>query len=296
MEGRKLSRQPAWHAYQDEVSTLLTQLGFATRTDERIQGARGNHAIDVTARATVAGVPQLWIIECKKWRRPVPKERVLTFIGIINDVGADRGLLFAESGFQAGAIRVAKNTNLTLTSLTDFQQNSEDELASIRIRSLEERAAALGQKFLSIWELDESDREAVLSRYVGPPDMLGRSAPITVMARLSQMREALEAARYGKWPVVYYALDDEHPMTVKHWDGLLFVIEETISTCERIFENMVNDSTAETDWKKLQSVELTELLDAIRIQAKEREDKRDFDGNRAEVRREDEGGAVEEEI
>jgi len=260
------------------VSGLLTQLGFATRTDERIQGARGTHDIDVTARATVAGIPQLWIIECKKWRRPVPKERALTFIGIVNDIGADRGLMFSESGFQAGAIRAAANTNITLTSLTDFHQNSVDELASIRIKSLEKRATALGQKFLAIWELEESDRDTVLSRYVGPPDMLGRPVPITVMARLSQIRDALESARYGKWPVVYYALDDEYPITVKHWDGLLVVVEETISTCERIYENMVSNGIAVADWKELQSPELTELLEAIRRPAKDQADKKNPDG------------------
>ena len=273
-----MTQRPAWRVYQDEVSGLLTQLGFATRTDERIQGARGTHDIDVTARATVAGIPQLWIIECKKWRRPVPKERALTFIGIVNDIGADRGLMFSESGFQAGAIRAAANTNITLTSLTDFHQNSVDELASIRIKSLEERATALGQKFLAIWELEESDRDTVLSRYVGPPDMLGRPVPITVMARLSQIRDALESARYGKWPVVYYALDDEYPITVKHWDGLLVVVEETISTCERIYENMVSNGIAVADWKELQSPELTELLEAIRRPAKDQADKKNPDG------------------
>jgi hypothetical protein len=50
----ELTQRPAWRVYQDEVSGLLTQLGFATKTDERIQGARGTHDIDVTARVTVA--------------------------------------------------------------------------------------------------------------------------------------------------------------------------------------------------------------------------------------------------
>jgi hypothetical protein len=97
--------------------------------------------------------------------------------------------MFSESGFQAGAIRAAANTNITLTSLTDVQQNSADELASIRIKALEERAAALGQRSLAIWDLEESDRDTVLSRHVAPPDMLGRPVPITVVARLSEMRD-----------------------------------------------------------------------------------------------------------
>lgn len=251
------------------MSGLFEKLGFATRTDEHLQGARGTHDIDVTARATVAGISQLWIIECKKWRRPVPKERALTFIGIVNDVGADRGLMFSESGFQAGAVRAATNTNITLTSLADFQQNSADELASIRIKALDERAAALGQRFLAIWELAEADRRAVLSRYVGPPDMLGRAVPIRVTSCLSQMREALESARYGRWPVNYFALDDENLITVKDWIGLLFVVEETIVTCERIYDHMMGKGSPVADWKELQSPELTELLHAIRRPAKD---------------------------
>jgi len=88
----------------------------------------------------------------------------------------------------------------------------------------------------------------------------------------------IESARYGKWPVVYYALDDEYPITVKHWDGLLVVVEETISTCERIYENMVSNGIAVADWKELQSPELTELLEAIRRPAKDQADKKNPDG------------------
>ena len=59
-----------------------------------------------------------------------------------------------------------------LTSMTDFQQNSPDELASAGIKALEETAVAPGQWPLAIWDLEESDRDTVLSSYVGPPDVL----------------------------------------------------------------------------------------------------------------------------
>ena len=99
-----MSAKPGWEEYQDTVAAFLSQLGFDVRVDETIRGARAEHKIDVTARMSVAGVEQCWLIECKSWKRRVPKERVLTFRGVVEDVGADRGLLFSESGFQAGAV------------------------------------------------------------------------------------------------------------------------------------------------------------------------------------------------
>jgi hypothetical protein len=120
-----------WKAYQEEVASYLEQLGFETATDEPIKGARASHNIDVTARTKSAGLSQLWVIECKLWRRPVPKERALTFLGIVSDIGADRGLIFSETGFQAAAIRATSRTNVTLTSLADFRESSAEELQSL---------------------------------------------------------------------------------------------------------------------------------------------------------------------
>lgn len=264
-----MAQTPDWQTYQDDVSEFLSQLGFATKTDERLQGSRGLHAIDVTAKMAIAGISQLWLIECKKWRRPIPKERVLTFLGIVNDVGADRGLMLSESGFQAGAVRATANTNVTLTSLADFRQNSAHEIASLRSRVLDERAATLGQSFLAIWDLSNADRERILSAYVGPPDMLGRAVPVALMARLEGVRDSLEAARFRRWPVSYFALDDDLPISVMDWEGLLFLAEETISTCMRIYEHMMGSDTSIAHWKELQSPELTDLLDQIRLPRKE---------------------------
>ena len=134
-----MAKIPEWKKYQNNVSELLSSLGFETDTDQTIDGARGRHGVDVTARMTIAGIPQLWVVECKLWKRPVPKERALTFLAIVQDVGADRGLLFSESGFQAGAVRAVANTNISLTSIPDFKANVSEELAEIRITTLDRR-------------------------------------------------------------------------------------------------------------------------------------------------------------
>jgi len=208
-----MSPNPGWQQYQNAVAAFLSQLGFNVRIDEPIQGARARHKLDVTARMSVAGVDQLWVIECKSWKRPVPKERVLTFLGIVDDVGADRGLLFSESGFQAGAVRAAQKTNVTLTGLADFEQNSSFEISSTKAKALDERIAKIMRDFAAVWDLPESERLATLAHYSGPPGfpMLADTphAVVGVTAPLSQMRQALEDARFGRWPVAYYPLDHE---------------------------------------------------------------------------------------
>ncbi len=260
---------PGWKQYQEDVAALLSEFGFIVTTDERISGARGEHAIDVAARMRVAGIDQLWVVECKDWKRAIPKERALTFLGIVADIGADRGLMFSESGFQAGAIRTVSRTNITLTNLEDFKQNSADELASLRIRSLDANIERLSQQYLSIWDLVAEDRAAILARYSGPSGMIGRPDPTAVQSRLSVLRHALEEARYSQWPVSYWPLDDDQPIFVENWDILKFLVEETLATCTRIFDHMMSPESQVDDWKELQSPRLTEVLERIRTPRRE---------------------------
>lgn len=258
------NREPDWKRYQSDVGELFSELGFSVSVEEKILGARGSHDIDVVARMKSAGVDQMWIIECKKWRRPVPKERILTFASIISDIGADRGLVFCESGFQAGAVRMSLNSNITLTSLSDFRQNTAEEIASIRVAKLKQKILELSNKYASVWDLEKNERERVQSRYVGPLAFGIDRIPV-VPARLSQMRDSLEMAQFGRWPVPYWPLDDKGTggINVKAWDGLFFMVEKTIETCSRLYENMMSLEPVIADWIVLQPKELTDLLKAV---------------------------------
>src|SRR5262249_38211470 len=66
---------------------------------------------------------QTWIVECKWWRRAVSKVHVAALANIVQDVGADRGILLTETGFQTGATRLASLSNITLTSLTEWKES-----------------------------------------------------------------------------------------------------------------------------------------------------------------------------
>lgn len=169
-----------------------------------------------------------------------------------------------------GALLAAQHTNISLTSLDRFEKDFPAEVASTRAKVLDERIATLAQAFAAIWDRPESERTAVFARYPGPPgfDLLADTAhaAVGVTARLSQMRQALENARYNRWPVAYYPLDhvDGELFDAKSWESLLFVIESTLITCQRIYAHMSTPGANLSDWKDLQPPELTELLDRIR--------------------------------
>lgn len=129
-----------WEQYQHRAAGLLRELGFSAEVDARLTEANGAfHAIDVAARRTIAGVDVLWIVECKYWKTPIPIGKVRELRGTVFDLGADRGLLMSESGFQSGAIRTARQKNITLTSLDDLRADAADEILATRVTAAEKR-------------------------------------------------------------------------------------------------------------------------------------------------------------
>lgn len=123
-----------WEQYQYRAAGLLRELSFSTEVNASLTEPNGAvHAIDVAARRTVAGVDLLWIVECKYWNRPVDMGAVRDLRTLVLDLGADRGLLMSESGFQSGAILTARQKNITLTGLDDLRANAADEILAARV-------------------------------------------------------------------------------------------------------------------------------------------------------------------
>lgn len=142
-----------WRQYEEDVAAFYRTLGLEAETQVKLQGARALHEVDVVVRFDVHGVAVTWVVECKDWTRAVPKERVLALDSIVKDVGADHGILVAESGFQAGAIQFAQQNNLTLTSLEVLRESSTAERFALTVRTYQERIIqiALAAKYLWTW-------------------------------------------------------------------------------------------------------------------------------------------------
>lgn len=139
-----------WRDYQEQAAKFFRSLGLEAETDVTIQGVRTKHDVDVLVKSHHAGFDVTWIVECKHWNSKVTKLHVLALREIVNDTGADRGILLAESGFQKGAIEAANLTNVQVTSLDDVEQSASNAINSMKLRDIFDRLIWCKEEYWNI--------------------------------------------------------------------------------------------------------------------------------------------------
>ncbi len=155
-----------WKDYQEEAAKFFRALGLTAETDVVLKGVRTDHAVDVLVSIDIAGFSVRWIVECKHWKEAVNKGHVFILRQIVTDIGADRGIILCEAGFQSGAIEAANLTNVRVSSLAEFESTSRDAIASARLPDLFDRVQACGLRY---WEIPKSIR----IKYGLRPDFFG---------------------------------------------------------------------------------------------------------------------------
>lgn len=144
-----------WQEYQEEVAAFFRSLGLDTTTNYSVQGVRTSHDIDVFVRSHQVGFDVNWIVECKHWSTPVTKLHVLGLREIVTDLGADRGILLCEAGFQSGALEAATLTNVHATSLAALRGTASAEFIAMRLRELFDRAENCRVRY---WDIPKGAR------------------------------------------------------------------------------------------------------------------------------------------
>lgn len=185
-----------WRDYQQATAEFFASLGYEATTDETVKGIRHKHNVDVVVRFSKHSFKCLWLIECKLWASPIPKEKVLAFQSIIEDVGADKGIILSEEGFQSGCFACANRTNILLSSLSELRQTHREDLHHAFVDSLLielERASSRARKLAPDVRLSEPDDkvQAWTSKF-----------PLELLGRISILEMALKRYRDGKLPVV----------------------------------------------------------------------------------------------
>jgi hypothetical protein len=192
-----MTSEPAWQRYQEEVADFFRSIGLRAETDVPVTGVRGKHDVDVLVRGERAGIHQAWIVECKRLNRAVSKDKVLTLAQIVQDVGADRGILVCEKGYQAGAVRMAAASNVSLASLADLRENAQHERAQIDARGTLSRLILLQ---------DQLSEQAIVKRSAGTtriayPRGVDVSEILALHARLGIAQSGLLRALAGAFPI-----------------------------------------------------------------------------------------------
>lgn len=145
----------AWKKYQEDAASYFRSLGLDASTDVTVDGVRTSHDIDVLVKSHHVGFDITWVVECKHWKTPVSKLHVLALREIVADVGADRGILLSEAGFQSGAREAANLTNVQVTSISEMRETASGSIYAMRLRELFDRVGICKDRY---WEIPKDER------------------------------------------------------------------------------------------------------------------------------------------
>ncbi|MFZ2630728.1 MAG: restriction endonuclease [Desulfosalsimonadaceae bacterium] len=149
-----------WREYQEKVAAFFRRQGCVVEVEKKVQGVRAKHEIDVYASFTRSGIKCTWIVECKLWKTKVPKEKVMALKSIVDDIGADRGIIVSEVGFQSGTLNAVRDSNITLvTSLDDFERTTST------VANLQHLSYISEEQGASIFKFPDGSRPQHLLKY-----------------------------------------------------------------------------------------------------------------------------------
>lgn len=86
---------------------------FSFKHRKNLSGVSGEYEFDGVVKLEIFGGAKIIIlIECKRYSRPIEREKLLSFYSKLQEVGAHKGMFFSTSGFQSGAIKYAKDKRI----------------------------------------------------------------------------------------------------------------------------------------------------------------------------------------
>ena len=102
-------------AFELQLRGLFEAHGYRAIHNVRLAGRSGaEHQIDVYAELELPLHLLRVIVEAKAYDQPVDKDALLKLQQIVDDLGADRGVLATTSSFTTGALKMAEGRNVDL--------------------------------------------------------------------------------------------------------------------------------------------------------------------------------------
>ncbi len=111
----------SWRALQSEVAQILSECGLKTQIEKEINTARGKIKVDIYVKDDTQTPPIIYLCECKYWERNVPQNIIHSFRSVVENYGANWGLIISKKGFQKGSYDAATYTNMKLLNWQQFQ-------------------------------------------------------------------------------------------------------------------------------------------------------------------------------
>jgi hypothetical protein len=119
---------PKWKRFESLVGKIQQELApdATIILDDKIMGQRSRtlRQIDISIRRSVGQFEILIIVDCKDYAKPVDVKGVEDFLGLTEDVGANKGALVSSSGFTKAAKIRAKDAGIDVYRLVDAEDHN----------------------------------------------------------------------------------------------------------------------------------------------------------------------------
>lgn len=184
-----------WYKFQEEICDYFESIGASAHTNVSVQGVRTSHDIDVLVKTKFLGEDLIWIVEAKKWKKRVNKLQVLALRTIVDDLGADRGFIISEAGFQSGAYEAAESSNVKLKTFAQLKIDTRELVEAEILKSYKKR--------LDLIEVRYYSHSKMTRRKYGLKCGLAPTSPIyfNIGCLISTAQSAIISAEKRKYPI-----------------------------------------------------------------------------------------------
>lgn len=238
---RSMQARPSWFQFQEQIAAHFRALGAQAETNVTVNGVRTRHNLDVLVTTKFLGVDIKWVVEAKHWTSRVPKEKIFALRSILEEIGADKGFIISEAGFQSGAREAAENTNVSLMTLEQFRANTRKLVQAEMLRGFGERLVILHRRY---W----SHSKAIRIQYGLRSDVYD---PFETMFSgqelLGTVFDAIKFAEQNRYPIRAHGVSNirvgedviENYVELSNWLNLnMNVLDEMLMNAEyRMIEN-----------------------------------------------------------
>ena len=122
---------------------------------------------------------------------------VLVLRSVVEDVGADRGILISAAGFQSGAVRACEKTNITLTDFDGLKESAQEDLVSSVLHQIETRAIELKYALHNLYSSEQTSPHSWTSKL--RPGVDGNAVMHTI-GKLAVLEYGFDRVRLKKAP------------------------------------------------------------------------------------------------
>jgi HJR/Mrr/RecB family endonuclease len=112
---KSLSTYEKGLAFELKLTDLFKKMGYdVIHSTKKVGRSGAEHQLDVLAEYRCPLRTSKVIIEAKSYDKPIDKDRVMKLIKIVDDLGADSGIVVTTSYFTPEAIKTAVGHNVEL--------------------------------------------------------------------------------------------------------------------------------------------------------------------------------------